>query len=404
VAQPRLAGRDHGDLLLAVGRPAQEAGEVSVARLLHIFHLGVKELLSLWRDPVLLFLIAYSFTFSVYTPAKSAVMDVVNASIAIVDEDDTEVSRVIREAMLPPLFLPAQVISFRDINRDMDAGKFTFVVDVPPQFQRDLAKNLKPDVQIVTDATAMSQAGRGPGYIQQIISNSVAPFWPLAGSPQAQPLTVLNARARFNPNMLQGWFVAINQVINNISVLAIFLTGAAVLREREHGNIEHLLVMPLKPFELMFAKVWANGLVVLLAAIASLYFTVKGLVGVPIAGSIPLFAGGMAVYLFSVTSLGIMLATIVRSMPQFGLLAFPVFIGMSLLSGGQTPLESMPLPLQKFMQFVPSTHFVSFAQAVLFRDASFAMVWPQVLKMFLIGSAYTVFTLSRFRKMLAAVQ
>ena len=344
----------------------------------HIFRLGIKELLSLARDPVLLFLIAYCFTFSVYTPAKSAVMDVVNASIAIVDEDDSEVSRIVREAMLPPLFLPAQVISFRDINRDMDAGKYTFVVDVPPQFQQDLAKNLKPTVQIVTDATAMSQAGRGPGYIQQIVTNSVQPFWPLAGSPQAKPLTTLNSRARFNPNMEQGWFVAINQVINNISVLAIFLTGAAVLREREHGNIEHLLVMPLKPFELMFAKVWANGLVVLIAAIGSLYFTVKGLVGVPVAGSVPLFAAGMAVYLFSVTALGVMLATVVRSMPQFGLLAFPVFIGMSLLSGGQTPLESMPIALQKFMQFVPSTHFVSFSQAVLFRDATPAMVWPQL--------------------------
>ena len=373
-------------------------------RFLHIFQLGLKELVSLYRDPVLLFLIAYSFTFSVYTPAKSAVMDVVNASIAIVDEDDSEVSRIAREAMLPPLFLPSSVISFRDINRDMDSGKYTFVVDIPPQFQQDLAKNLKPTVQIVSDATAMSQAGRGPGYLQQIITGAVQPFWPGAGTPQSLPLSSLNVRARFNPNMQQSWFVAINQVINNISVLAIFLTGAAVLREREHGNIEHLLVMPLKPFELMFAKVWANGLVVLAAAMMSLFLIVKGAVGVPVAGSIPLFAAGLAVYLFSVTALGVMLATVVRSMPQFGLLAFPVFISMSLLSGGQTPLESMPIVLQKVMQFVPSTHFVSFSQAVLFRDATPAMVWPQLLKMFLIGSAYVVFTLSRFRKMLAAVQ
>jgi ABC-2 type transport system permease protein len=372
--------------------------------LAHILRLGVKELLSLARDPVLLFLIAYAFTFSVYTPAKSAVMDVVNASIAIVDEDDSEVSRVIRESMLLPLFLPAAVIPFGDINHDMDRGKYTFVVDVPPQFQQDLAKGVKPEVQVVTDATAMSQAGRGPGYIRQIIDNAVQPFWSGSGQSNDQPLSLLNVRARFNPNMLQGWFVAVNQVINNISVLAIFLTGAAVLREREHGNIEHLLVMPLRPSELMFAKVWSNGLVVMIAAMASLFLIVKGAVGVPVAGSIPLFALGLAVYLFSVTSLGIMLATIVRSMPQFGLLAFPVFIGMSLLSGGQTPLESMPIWLQKFMQFVPSTHFVSFSQAVLFRNATFAMVWPAMAKMLAIGLVYTVFTLSRFRKMLAAVQ
>jgi ABC-2 type transport system permease protein len=204
--------------------------------------------------------------------------------------------------------------------------------------------------------------------------------------------------------MLQGWFVAINQVINNISVLAIFLCGAAVLREREHGNIEHLLVMPLRPYELMFAKIWANGIVVIFAAMASLFLVVKGLIGVPISGSITLFAGGLTVYLFSVTALGIMLATMVRSMPQFGLLAFPTFIVMSLLSGGQTPLESMPVILQKIMQFVPSTHFVAFSQAVLFRDATPAMVLPMLLKMLAIGLAYTVFTLTRFRKMLAAIQ
>ena len=370
----------------------------------HIFHLGVKELISLYRDPVLLFLIAYTFTFSVYTPAKSAVMDVVNASIAIVDEDNSDAARAVSDAMLPPLFLPARQIPFSEINDAMDRGRYTFVVMIPPEFQDELGEDSRPEVQIVTDATAMSQAGRGPTYIQRIINQTVAPYWSAAGRQEDRPVVGLETRARFNPNMLQSWFVAINQVINNISVLAIFLCGAAVLREREHGNIEHLLVMPLRPFELMFAKVWANGVVVMFAAMMSLFLVVRGLIGVPIAGSITLFAAGLAIYLFSVTALGIMLATIVRSMPQFGLLAFPVFIVMSLLSGGQTPLESMPVPLQKAMQFVPSTHFVAFSQAVLFRDASVAMVWPAMLKMLAIGAAYTAYSLTRFRKMLAAIQ
>ena len=370
----------------------------------HIFQLGLKEMLSLARDPVLLFLILYSFTMSVYTPSKNAVMDVVNASVAIVNEDNSQAARTVRESMQLPLFLPAAEIPFGDINRVMDTGKFTFIIDVPPRFQNDLARDAKPTVEIITDATAMSQAGRGPGYISSILMQALNPFWSGAGQPQDEPVVKLETRGRFNANYQQGWFVAVNQVINNISVLAIFLTGAAVLREREHGNIEHLLVMPLQPFELMFAKIWANGLVVVVAAMLSLFVVVKGVIGVPIAGSIPLFLGGLCIYLFSVTALGIMLSTMVRSMPQFGLLAFPVFIVMNLLSGGQTPLESMPIFLQKVMQFVPSTHFVAFSQAVLFRDATPAMVWPLIVKMLLIGLAYSLFTLSRFRKMLAAVQ
>ena len=371
---------------------------------LHIFQLGLKELVSLYRDPVLIFLIIYSFTFSIYTPSKSAVMDVVNASIAVVNEDDSQAARAVREAMLPPLFLPAAEIPFNDINRDMDRGRYTFVVSLPQKFEQDLARDARPTVEIISDATAMSQAGRGPGYIQNIINNTVEPFWPKANDPDDAPLLRLDTRSRFNPNLEQGWFVAINQLINNISVLAIFLSGAAVLREREHGNLEHLLVMPLRPYELMFAKIWANGLVVIAAAMLSLFLVVKGAIGVPVTGSVLLFLLGISIYLFSVTALGIMLATVVRSMPQFGLLAFPVFIVMNLLSGGQTPLESMPVFIQNLMQFVPSTHFVSFSQAVLFRNATFAMVWPDLAKMLVIGLAYTIFTLSRFRKMLAAVQ
>jgi len=374
-----------------------------VRNLRHIFHLGIKEILSLARDPVLLFLIAYCFTFSVYTPAKSAVMDVINASIALVDEDDSQLSRQIRDALLPPLFRPAQLLAFSQINQAMNSGRFTFIIDLPRKFQSDVSKDATPTAEVIADATVMAQAGRGPGYIGNIMNREAMSFWPGRSDPKNQELVKLNTRVRFNPNVQQSWFVSINQIINNISVMAIFLCGAAVLREREHGTLEHLLVMPLQPYELMFAKIWANGLVVMLAAMISLFLIVKGALGVPVAGSIPLFALGLFVYLFSVTALGIMLATMVRSMPQFGLLAFPVFIVMNLLSGGQTPLESMPLWLQKTMQFVPSTHFVSFSQAVLFRDANPSMVWPDLAKMFAIGSAYSVFTLSRFRKMLAAV-
>jgi len=369
----------------------------------HIFHLGIKEILSLARDPVLLFLIAYCFTFSVYTPAKSAVMDVINASVALVDEDDSPLSRQIRDALLPPLFRPARLLAFSMINQAMNSGQFTFIIDLPRKFQNDISRGATPTAEIIADATAMAQAGRGPGYIGNIMNQQALSFWPGRADPNNRELVKLNTRVRFNPNVEQSWFVSINQIINNISVMAIFLCGAAVLREREHGTLEHLLVMPLQPYELMFAKIWANGLVVMLAAMISLFLIVKGALGVPVAGSIPLFALGLFVYLFSVTALGIMLATMVRSMPQFGLLAFPVFIVMNLLSGGQTPLESMPLWLQKTMQFVPSTHFVSFSQAVLFRDANLSMVWPDLAKMFAIGCAYSVYTLSRFRKMLAAV-
>ena len=170
----------------------------------HIIRLGIKELLSLFRDPVLLFLIAYSFTFSVYTPSKSAVMDVINASIAVVDEDHSTVSRQIRDSLLPPLFLPAATIPFSEINRAMDEGEYTFVVDIPPKFQHDLTKGVTPTVEIITDATAMSQAGRGPSYIQKIITNEAQPFWAGRGKAQNRDLAKLVTRGALQPEYATG--------------------------------------------------------------------------------------------------------------------------------------------------------------------------------------------------------
>src|SRR5262249_43210977 len=130
----------------------------------HIFHLGIKEMLSLARDPVLLFLIAYCFTFSVYTPANIAVMDVINASVALVYEHDSQQRRHTREAWLPRLCRPARLPDFAQITHAMNTGQFTFIIDLPRKSQSDISRAATPTAEIIADATVMAQAGRGPGY------------------------------------------------------------------------------------------------------------------------------------------------------------------------------------------------------------------------------------------------
>ncbi|MCL6609704.1 MAG: ABC transporter permease, partial [Geminicoccaceae bacterium] len=213
----------------------------------------------------------------------------------------------------------------------------------------------------------------------------------------------MRGRAHFNPNLEAGRFLAVTQLVNNLTILAIVLAGAAVIREREHGTLEHLLTLPLGPFEVVAAKVWANGLLVLAAALFSLQAVVRGVLGVPIAGSLPLFALGAGIYLLAVTALGVMLSTVATTMPRFGLLSIPVFVILNLLSGGFTPLESMPRWLQLLMQLSPTTHLVAFAQGVLFRGAGLEILWPRLLAMAAIGSAFAGFALLRFRRTIAAV-
>ena len=368
-----------------------------MSRTANIYRLGVKELWSLARDPMMLVLIAYTFSLSIYVAATAMPESLHNAPIAIIDEDASQLSARIIASFYPPHFMTPRLVSLAEVDAGMDKGNYTFALDIPPNFQRDVLAGRAPTIQLNVDATLMSQAFTGNSYIQQIAAAEVNDFVQRRQNTTPSPVAlVLNMR--FNPNLEQAWFGSLMEIINNVTMLSIILTGAALIREREHGTIEHLLVMPVTPAEIMLAKVWSMGLVVLLAALIALIFVVQGALAVPIQGSVTLFMFAAALHLFATTSLGIFMATVARSMPQFGMLLVLVLLPLQLLSGGATPRESMPMLVQNVMQIAPTTHFVSAAQAILYRGAGIDVVWPQLLAIGAIGSVLFVASLTRFRK------
>ena len=365
--------------------------------LANIYDLGVKELWSLWRDPMMLVLIVYVFTASVYTRATSMPETLHNAPIAIVDEDNSALSQRVASAFYPPQFTPPAMIDYGDVDPGMDAGLYTFALVIPPNFQRDVLAGRSPAAQLNVDATRMSQAFTGSGYIQQIFTGEVNEFVKRYRGTDAPPVD-LALRARFNPALEQAWFGSVVQIINHITLLSIILTGAALIREREHGTIEHLLVMPVTPAQIMLSKVWSMALVVLIASFLSLNLMVRGVLGVPVEGSIALFFAGAALSLFATTSMGIFLATLARNMPQFGMLMMLTILPLQMLSGGSTPRESMPEIVQNIMLIAPTTHFVELSQAILYRGAGLETVWQPFLALALIGTVLFFLSLARFRK------
>ncbi|VFU08559.1 putative transporter subunit: membrane component of ABC superfamily [Methylocella tundrae] len=370
------------------------------AHVANIGRLMIKELRSIRSDPVMLILVVYAFSIAIYTVANGASTEATNLAVGIVDEDHSALSRKIADGLTPPLFRRAVEIAPSDIDPSMDSNRFVFVIEIPPDFQADVLAGRQTSVQINADATAITQAGNGAGYIQTIIMNEVAAS--LTGREAGYPVPV-NAvvRVKFNPNLHSSWFTSVMQVINNVTMLTVILSGAALIREREQGTVEHLLVMPVVPAEIMLAKMLANGLVTLVAAALSLVFVVEWWLKVPIVGSIALFIGGSFFYVFTVAALGILLGTIAASMGQFGLLVIPVLLVMMLLSGSMTPMESMPDWLQYIMQIIsPTPHFVAFAQGVLYRGAGLSIVWPQLIAIIIIGSVYFGFALRRFRRVI----
>ncbi|MFT3802438.1 MAG: ABC transporter permease [Burkholderiaceae bacterium] len=364
------------------------------------YRLGVKELWSLWRDRTMLVLIVYVFTFGVYTAATAMPETLHNAPIAIVDEDQSPLSLRIASALYPPQFTRPRVIDWSQMDPGMDEGLYTFAMVIPRNFQRDVLAGRSPQIQLNVDATRMSQAFVGSGYLQQIVMGEITEF-AQRHRVGAVPPVDLALRARFNPALQPSWFGSLVQVINHITMLSIILTGAALIREREHGTVEHLLVMPVTPAQIMLAKVWSMGVVVLLAAWVSITFVVRGLLHVPVAGSLPLFFVGSALCLFATTSMGIFMATVARNMPQFGMLMMLTIMPLQMLSGGSTPRESMPELVQNIMLAAPTTHYVQLGQAILFRGAGLDVVWPQFAALALIGSVLFALSLRRFRKTIA---
>ena len=368
--------------------------------LANIGRLVIKELRSIRADPTMLVLVVYAFTVGVYSVSTGASTEARNLAVGIVDEDHSQLSRHLRTALLPPIFQSPVVIPASAIDSEMDHERLVFVVEIPPKFQSDLLAGRSATVQVNVDATAMAQAGIGAGYLQSIIRQEVANVLGRRDMQPSSPVHVV-IHTRFNPNLTTSWFTSVMQVINAITMLTLILSGAALIREREQGTIEHLLVMPLVPVEIMLSKVFANALVIVVAAGLSLALVVQWWLNVPIAGSVTLFLAGAALYAATVAALGIMLGTLATTMGQFGLLAIPVLVVMQLLSGSNTPMESMPVWLQYVMRTIsPTPHFVTFAQAVLYRGAGLAVIWTDLLAVLAIGAVYFTLSLRRFRKVI----
>lgn len=366
----------------------------------NILWLTGKELRAIKADRVMLVLIVYIFTLAVWLVSDAAKTEVDHLAVAVVDEDRSPLSARLADAIQPPLFAPPVSLSPQAAEAAQRAGDYVLVLVIPPDFERDLHAGRGASLQLLVDATAVAQAGSGATFLQQSLTRELSAAL-APGAKSTDPVSVVY-RNGFNPNLKSRWFTAVMQLMNNVTILMLILSGASMIREREHGTIEHVLVMPVRPHEIVAAKILATGAVILTASLLSLVCVVKGLMGVPVAGSMLLYAAGAGIYVVAVASLGLLLASFTRTMGQFGLLVIPVMVLMILLSGGITPLESMPLWLQWLMRSVsPAPHFVIFAQAVLYRGAGLGLVWGEMAIMAGMAAVAVAVVLARFRKVLA---
>ena len=368
----------------------------------NILWLCTKEFRALLRDAVLIGIIFYAFGPGICVEGQSVGDDVSNAAVAFVDEDRSALSRAMREALYPPYFQRPDLISAADMDHLMDQGDYTFIVVIPHGLEADIRAGRIPEIQLNVDATAVQQASIGVAYIVNILTVEARRFSAAYGQATSTPVDLVVRRA-FNPNGTTYWFGAILGLLNQLTMITIILTGAAIIREREHGTLEHLMVMPVRAFEIALSKVLANGVVIFLGFVLGMMVVVEDLLHVPMQGEHWLLFLGTVIYLFSASAFGILLGIVARTMAQFALLLMMTIMPMMILSGGMSPVESQPDWLQPITWLLPSRHYLDFATAIVHRGAGFEIVWPEFLATFGLGAAFFALALVLFRRSIASV-
>ncbi|WP_095588622.1 ABC transporter permease [Actibacterium ureilyticum] len=367
----------------------------------NILWLCTKEFRALLRDAVLIAIIFYAFGPGIYVEGQSVAEDVNNAAVAFVDEDRSALSRAMAQALYPPYFQRPVMIPASTMETAMNQGLYTFIVVLPHGLEADIRAGRQPEIQINVDATATQQASIGTAYLVNILTDAaqqvVAP-----DATDDSPVNLVVRRA-FNSNGNTYWFGSILGLLNQLTMITIILTGAAIIREREHGTLEHLLVMPVRAFEIALSKVLANGAVIFLGFVLGMLVVIEDMLHVPMKGQHGLLFLGTVIYLFAASAFGILLGIVARTMAQFALLLMMTIMPMMILSGGMSPIESQPDWLQPITWLLPSRHYLDFATAIVHRGAGFGIVWPEFLATFGLGAAFFALALVQFRRSISSV-
>ncbi len=364
----------------------------------HIYILGKKEIKSFLNDKIFVVFVVWAFTINIIIAADAGNLDVKNAAIAVVNEDQSQLSKNILTGLRSPYFQKPIEISFADIDNALDKGKYSFIIVIPEHFQANLLAQKPTEIQLNIDATVVSQAYVGSNYIRQIINNEILNYLRSAikSNNNSRPIFEQVVRVRYNPNMQSEWFMSIAEMVMMGTILSIMLPAVALVREKESGTIEHLLVMPITPQEIMLSKIWSNSIIILLFAIASMLIVIEGYYNVKIQGSLILFFIGFIIFQFSIAALGIVLATFANNTAQLALLTIAIMMPMVFLSGAFTPTESMAPFIQKIMFLSPLKHYMDFSFAVIFRGATIFEAWQPMLFMALYGIILFTFSSLKF--------
>ncbi len=369
-----------------------------------LFVMTRKEMLQLSRDvPIVLFLV-YSFTLAVYLTGNGIRSQLHNASLLVLDADHSFSSRELIHRFQFPFFrLEGEIADPQEGLRSLDQGRAMAVLEIPPRFHEQLATGEPTAVQLLVDTTNSPQGLSAASYAARIVARfgqetAPARFGTTEKWSQNLPVIVSDHRVWYNQDQNDTWFESVAHLLRQITIFAILLPAAALVREKERGTVEQLLVSPLTPFQIMLPKVLAMTMAILCATAVALFGVIRPVFGVPFKGSIVLFFTLTALFVFTTAGMGLAAATLARNQAQVGMMTLLVVAPMLMMSGLMTPMEAMPAWARDLMILSPLRYFVEIVQGILLKGVGLSILWDSVLAMALLGGGLFGFGMWRFRR------
>jgi ABC-2 type transport system permease protein len=362
-----------------------------------------KEYFQFWRDRSLIYIVLYVFTLEIYLAGNGFNIEVRNYPTAIFDRDRTQWSVQLAEKFRLPYFrVTRNIIDEMEMVDLLNCGSISMAVVIPHGFARSLLQKNQAAVQVITDGTLSNTSLLALGFADQIISSfSQELSRQLGRSDRHQDLHArveLKPRVLYNPNQKGQWFAGLIELFSVITLVSLLLPAAAMVREKEAGTIEQLLVTPVRPVEIMAAKIISMASIVLIASTCSLFLIILPIFELPWRGNLGLFLVATALYVFSATGVGLFIATICRNLPQTILLVIMIIGPILFLSGSWTPIEAMPRLLRYLTYISPLKHYLHIAYSILLKGAGVVILWPDFLQLIVLGSALFAASAWQFRR------
>jgi len=363
-----------------------------------------KEFAQLLRDVPILVVLLWAFGGAIYLQGHAASTEIHNYPVVILDLSRSAASRELIARLHAPYFkIVGYVGSDRELVAALDLARASVGIVIPAEFERDVVAG-HGGFQVISDGTLATSATIAVAHLSTITAEynqflveraAVA----AGGTIAAIPTVDARIRVAYNPNQTSAWFSSILELLNMTTMVSMLLTAAAVVREKERGTLDQLLVTPLRSVELFSAKIIPTLVLVLVLSFLSLVGIIRGAFGTPVRGSLVLFYLVTALYVFAVANLGIAMAVMVRNVAQVMMLLILILFPMLFLSGARFPPETMEPWLRYLSLISPMRYYIDFGYQVLFKGNGFAYVWHDVVGMAVIGAVTFGFSIIRFRRL-----